>query len=598
MTTGGPTGDGSAGGSSAGDRSAGDPPAGERSGRPSGGSPAGASDGPATAPGPAADAETGAAAGAGVEKVAAPDDLSAYDGDPSPPRCLVTGATGYIGGRLVPELLAAGHPVRCLARSPEKLRDLPWSGEVEQVKGDVLDADSVRAAMRDIDVAYYLVHALGTGSRFEETDRRAARVFAEQAQAAGVRRIVYLGGLTPSDVPRERLSPHLRSRAEVGQILLDSAVPTTVLRAAVIIGSGSASFEMLRYLTERLPVMVTPSWVRTRIQPIGVRDVLRYLVGSARMPQDVNRAFDIGGPDVITYRDMMVGYADIAGLRKRLIVPVPVLTPRLSSHWVGLITPVPHSIARPLTESLRYEVVCAEHDIARYVPDLPGRPLAFRAALRLALQRVGDAQVTTRWSSASPPGAPSDPLPTDPDWAGGSLYADRRELVVDASPAALWRVIEGIGGENGWYSFPLAWAVRGWLDRFVGGVGLRRGRRDAQRLRVGDSLDFWRVEEIDPGRLLRLRAEMRLPGLAWLEMSVDDDGQGRTRYRQRALFHPRGLLGHAYWWSVSPFHAIVFGGMARNIARAAGVTAGVTASGESVGEVPTGTAGRPPSAPR
>ncbi|MFG3351736.1 SDR family oxidoreductase [Streptomyces sp. NPDC048001] len=480
--------------------------------------------------------------------------------------CLVTGATGYIGGRLVPELLGAGHRVRCLARSPERLRDHRWAGRAEVVRGDVLDPGSVGEAMRGIDVAYYLVHALGTGRDFERTDRRAARIFAEQARRAGVRRIVYLGGLTPKGVPRSELSAHLRSRAEVGDVFLEGEVPATVLRAAVIIGSGSASFEMLRYLTERLPVMVTPSWVRTRIQPIGVRDVLRYLAGSAGMPEEVNRAFDIGGPEVITYLTMMRRYAEVAGLPRRLIVPVPVLTPRLSSHWVGLVTPVPHAIARPLTESLRHEVVCTEHDIAAYVPDTPDRPLAFDAALRLALQRVREAQVATRWSSASLPGAPSDPLPTDPDWAGGSLYTDERELAAECPRADLWRVIEGIGGENGWYSFPLAWAVRGWMDRFVGGVGLRRGRRDAQHLRVGDSLDFWRVEEIVPGRLLRLRAEMRLPGLAWLELRAEDDGPGRSRFRQRAVFHPRGLLGHAYWWSVSPFHSVVFGGMARNIA--------------------------------
>jgi uncharacterized protein YbjT (DUF2867 family) len=483
--------------------------------------------------------------------------------------CLVTGASGYIGGRLVPELLEAGHRVRCLARTPAKLRDHPWSAAVEVVKGDVTDADSLTGAMRGIDVAYYLVHALGSGPGFEETDRRAARAFAEKAHAAGVRRIVYLGGLTPRGVPQRSLSPHLRSRAEVGRIFVDAAVPATVLRAAVVIGSGSASFEMLRYLTERLPVMVTPSWVHTRVQPVAVRDVLRYLVGSATMPDDVDRAFDIGGPDVLTYREMMRRYAVVAGLRRRLIVPVPILTPRLSSLWVGLVTPVPASLARPLTESLRHEVVCQEHDIARYVPDSPGLPLPFDDALALALRRVREAQVATRWSSAALPGAPSDPLPTDPDWAGGSLYEDERELAVEASPEALWKVIEGIGGDNGWYSFPLAWAVRGWLDRFVGGVGLRRGRRDAEHLRVGDSLDFWRVEEIEAGHLLRLRAEMRLPGLAWLEMYAEHDDEGRTRYRQRALFHPRGLLGHAYWWSVSPFHAVVFGGMARNITQAA-----------------------------
>ncbi|UQW99976.1 SDR family oxidoreductase [Streptomyces sp. RerS4] len=495
--------------------------------------------------------------------------------------CLVTGATGYIGGRLVPELLDVGFRVRCLARSPERLRDHAWAGRAEVVRGDVTDAPSVAAALRGIDVAYYLVHALGTGDRFEDRDREAARIFAEQARAAGVRRIVYLGGLIPADVPPHKLSPHLRSRAEVADILLASGVPTTVLRAAVIIGSGSASFEMLRYLTERLPVMVTPSWVGTRIQPIAVRDVLRYLVGSAVMPPEVSRAFDIGGPDVVTYEEMMHRYAAVARLPRRLILRVPMLTPRLSSHWIGLVTPVPRGLARPLAESLRHEVVCDEHDIARWVPDPPGSPIGFDRALALALQRVREAKVTTRWSNASVPGAAGDPLPTDPDWAGGSLYTDERERDVDAPPAALWQVIEAIGGDNGWYSFPLAWAVRGWLDRLVGGVGIRRGRRDAARLRVGDSLDFWRVEEIEPGRLLRLRAEMRLPGLAWLELYVDDapagggaggeEGGGPTgsRYRQRALFHPRGLLGHLYWWSVSPFHAVVFGGMARNIALAA-----------------------------
>ncbi|MFI9002070.1 SDR family oxidoreductase [Streptomyces sp. NPDC053541] len=488
---------------------------------------------------------------------------------PEGTRCLVTGASGYIGGRLVPELLGAGHRVRCLARHPDKLRDFPWADRVETVRGDVTDAASLREAFAGVDVAYYLVHSMSSTADFEATDRLAARTFAAEARAAGVRRVVYLGGLVPRGVPERALSPHLRSRTEVGRILLDSGVPTTVLRAAVVIGSGSASFEMLRYLTERLPVMVTPSWVDSRVQPIAVRDVLRYLVGSAGMPPDVNRTFDIGGPDVLTYREMMERYAEVAGLRRRLIVPVPVLTPRLSSQWIGLVTPVPASLAKPLTESLRHEVVCTEHDIAGYVPDGPGRPVPFEESLRLALRRVREARVTTRWSSASPPGAPSDPLPTDPDWAGGSLYTDERARTVEASAESLWRVIEGVGGENGWYSFPLAWAVRGWADRLVGGVGLRRGRRDAARLRVGDALDFWRVEEIDRGRLLRLRAEMRLPGLAWLEMAVDQDAAGRTSYRQRALFHPKGLAGQAYWWSVSPFHAVVFGGMARNIARTA-----------------------------
>ena len=482
-------------------------------------------------------------------------------------RCLVTGATGYIGGRVVPELLAAGYQVRIMARHPERLNDRPWSDQVEVVQADASDGGAVRRALEGVDVAYYLIHALGTAG-FEQTDRDTARAFASAARDAGIARLVYLGGLVPAGVPTGELSPHLRSRDEVATLMLESGVPTAVLRAAVILGSGSASFEMLRYLTERLPVMITPRWLNTRIQPIAIRDVLRYLVGCAALPDDVSRSFDIGGPDVLTYKEMMQRYARVAGLRRRIIVPVPVLTPSLSSHWVGLVTPVPNSVARPLVESLGHEVVCGDNDITDYVPVPSAGLIGFDRAVELAQQRIKDADVATRWSSASTPGAPSDPLPTDPDWSGGSLYVDRRVRTVHASPAALWRVIEGIGGEHGWYSFPLAWRVRGLLDTVVGGVGLRRGRRDQNRVFVGEAIDFWRVEERDEGRLLRLRAEMRVPGLAWLELGIDHH-DARTTYEQRAVFHPRGLLGHAYWWSVAPFHGIVFGGMARNIARAA-----------------------------
>ncbi len=483
-------------------------------------------------------------------------------------RILVTGGTGYIGGRLVPRLLEHGHEVRCLTRDSGRLRDVPWRAGVDVVEGDVLDPAAVRRALDGVDVAYYLVHALTTGRAFEDRDRACAQTFASVAREVGLARVVYLGGLAPA---HERLSPHLRSRTEVGEVLLASGVPTVVLRAAVIIGSGSASFEMLRYLTERLPAMVTPRWVRSRIQPIAIRDVLRYLTAAASMPGEVNRGFDIGGPDVLTYAEMMQRYAAVAGLRRRLVVPVPVLSPWLSSHWVGVVTPVPNAIARPLVESLRNEVVCAEHDIARFVPDPPGGLVGFDEAVRLALARVRDAQVATRWANAAWPGAPSDPLPSDPAWAGGSLYTDLRRATVHAPADTLWRVIEGIGGENGWYSWPLAWAVRGWLDRLVGGVGLRRGRRDPRHLQVGESLDFWRVEEIEPGRLLRLRAEMKLPGLAWLELRADPvlPSPGTARYTQRAVFHPRGLAGHVYWWLVRPFHGVVFGRMLRNVTRAA-----------------------------
>jgi uncharacterized protein YbjT (DUF2867 family) len=484
---------------------------------------------------------------------------------------LVTGATGYIGGRLVPRLLAEGHTVRAMTRSARRLRDVPWAHDVTLVEGDVLTAADVERALTGVDVAYYLVHSIGTGQSFEDTDRDAATVFAAAAAKAGVSRIVYLGGMAPAD---EELSPHLRSRSEVADILLASGVPTAVLQAAVILGSGSASFEMLRYLTERLPAMITPRWVRTRIQPIAVRDVLRYLAACADLPADVNRRFDIGGPEVLTYVDMMQRYAALAGLRRRVIVPVPFLTPTLSAYWVNIVTPVPGALARPLVRSLVNEVVCREHDIAAYVPDPSAGLLGFDESVRLALQKVKDADVETRWSSASWPGAPSDPLPTDPDWAGGSLYTDLRRTAVAAPPEALWRVIEGIGGENGWYSWPIAWTARGLLDRLVGGVGLRRGRRDRNRLYVGEAVDFWRVEDVVPGRLLRLRAEMRLPGLAWLELSVETSDTGTT-YVQRALFHPRGLAGHAYWWSVAPFHGVVFGSMLRNIRDAAESAAAV-----------------------
>ena len=482
-------------------------------------------------------------------------------------RCLVTGASGYIGGRLVPELLSSGYTVRCMARDPSKLGGRPWSGQVEVAVADATDPAAVRRALAGVDVAYYLIHSLGSGPSFEERDRAAAAVFAEAAAAAGVRRLIYLGGIVAGD--QARLSPHLRSRGEVGDILLASGVPTAVLQAAVIIGSGSASFEMLRYLTERLPVMVTPKWVSTLIQPIAVRDVLRYLVGCAALPDDVSRTFDLGGPEVVTYASMMRRYAQTAGLQPRVLVPVPLLTPRLSSLWVGLVTPVPAGLARPLVESLRNKVVCANHDIAAYVPDPPEGLLPVQRAIALALRHTREGEVSTRWSSASTAGAPSDPLPTDPDWSGGSLYADVRSGVVRSSPAALWRVIEGIGGQTGWYSFPAAWAVRGLLDRLAGGVGLRRGRRDPARLVVGDALDFWRVEAITPGSLLRLRAEMKLPGLAWLELAAGCDGNGRTIYTQRAIFQPRGLAGHVYWRSIAPFHGVVFGGMLRNITAAA-----------------------------
>ncbi len=481
-------------------------------------------------------------------------------------RSLVTGATGYIGGRLVPQLLDAGQEVRILVRDEAKAKAREWSDQVEISQGDATDADDVRRALEGIDVAYYLLHSIGTGSGFADEEQQIAQTFADAAQDAGVRRIVYLSGMVPKD---EELSEHLRSRNQVAQTLLDSGVPTAVLQAGVVIGSGSASFEMLRYLTERLPVMVTPRWVHTRIQPIAVRDVLRYLRDSAELPDDVNRRFDIGGPDVLTYLEMMQRYAHVAELPRRRVLPVPVLSPWWSSHWVGIVTPVPAALARPLVESLRNTVVAGEHDIADYIPDPPEGLVGFDRSVELALTRIRDLDVPTRWSSAATAGAPSEPLPSDPDWSGGSLYTDERTREVHASPEHLWQVIDGIGGDNGWYSWPLAWEVRGLADRFLGGPGLRRGRRDSARMRVGDAVDFWRVEETDGHSVVRLRAEMKLPGLAWLEMRVGQADGGTTTFHHRALFHPKGLLGHLYWWSIYPFHGIVFGGMQRNIARAA-----------------------------
>ncbi|WP_226920809.1 SDR family oxidoreductase [Georgenia subflava] len=482
------------------------------------------------------------------------------------PLALVTGATGYIGGRLVPELLAGGFRVRAMARHPDRLDDREWRLEAEVVRADASSADDLARAMQDVDVAYYLIHSLGTGRTFEKRDRQTARTFAVAARSAGVRRVVYLGGLHPRG---EELSPHLDSRREVGEILLAGGVPVAALQAAVIIGSGSASFEMMRYLTERLPVMVAPRWIDNRIQPIAVRDVLRYLVGAASIPEEVSRTFDIGGPEVLTYREMMQRYAAVAGLPPRVVRSVPVLTPALASQWVGLVTPVPAGIARPLVGSLVHEVVADEDDIKQYVPDPPEGLLGFDRAVELALARVHEFDVRTSWASAGTPGAPSDPLPDDPDWAGGSLEVDERETVVAADRQTLWSVIEGVGGAHGWYSWRLGWAARGVMDRVFGGPGLRRGRRHPDELSVGDALDWWRVEKVEEGHLLRLRAEMRLPGLAWLELIADTDEAGRTVFRQRAIYHPHGLAGQAYWWAVWPFHGVVFGGMQRNIATAA-----------------------------
>lgn len=477
-------------------------------------------------------------------------------------RVLVTGATGYIGGRLVPRLIGAGHEVRVLVRQPERLRDVPWAASVDVVEGDLTDRAAVDRAMDGIEVVYYLVHSMGGRGDFESTERAIARNIAESAREHGVRRIAYLGGLHPEGV---RLSRHLRSRAEVGEVLLRSGVPTIVLQAGVIIGSGSTSFEMIRHLTEVLPYMPAPRWVRSFIQPIAVRDVLHYLIRAAEVPSEVNRAFDIGGPDVYRYGQLMNGYAVEAGLPQRPIAALPVLTPWLAAQWVNLVTPIPRRLAIPIIESLQFDCVMREHDIDDVIPPPAEGLLPYRTAVRLALERERGGEVETSWRNAQVLDSPSDPLPSDPDWAGHTVYVDERKRRSSAPADDVWRIIEGVGGENGWYSFPLAWAVRGWIDKLFGGVGLRRGRRDADELHVGDAVDFWRVEAIDRGAFLRLRAEMRVPGRAWLELSAQDAADGGSEYRQRAVFFPKGLSGRLYWWAIVPFHDAIFSGMANRI---------------------------------
>jgi len=477
-------------------------------------------------------------------------------------RILVTGATGYIGGRLVPRLIEAGHEVRVFVRDPERLRDVPWAGDVEVVQGDLAHADDVRRAVTDIEVLYYLVHSMSGKGDFEAAERHVATTVAAAARDASVARIVYLGGLHP-DGP---LSRHLASRKEVGDILLASGVPTVALQAGVVIGSGSASFEMIRHLTEVLPYMPAPKWVRNFIQPIAVRDVLHYLIGAASLPPEVNRTFDIGGPDVLRYGQMMNGYAVEAGLKQRPIASLPVLTPYLASQWVNLVTPIPRSLAVPIISSLQYDAVVSESDIAELIPAPEGGLTRYRTAVRYALSKMREGEVETSWRNGAVEGAPSDPLPSDPEWSGATVFTDVQEVPSDADPEALWRVVEGIGGDNGWYSLPVAWAARGWLDKLVGGVGLRRGRRHPDTLAPGDALDFWRVEELDRGRFLRLRAEMKVPGRAWLEFTVEPREGGGSLLRQRAIFFPSGLGGRLYWMAVLPFHGVVFSGMATAMA--------------------------------
>lgn len=472
-------------------------------------------------------------------------------------RVLVTGATGYVGGRLAPLLVDQGFAVRVLVRSAAKVRDTPWISRVTVVEGDALDPSALDKALGGVDVAFYLLHSISTGAKFDDLEASMARTFAEAASRAGVKRIVYLGGIAND----ENLSKHLASRQSVGRVLASTGVPVIELRAGIIIGSGSASFEMLRYLTEHLPAMVTPRWVDNPTQPIAIVNMLHFLVAAARAPAEVQGVFDVGGAETLTYRDMMSRYAKIAGLRRRIIVRVPLLTPRVSSMWVGLVTPVPASIARPLIDSLINKVVVdPKKSVLNVLPPPPEGLLTFDQAVKRAIERTN---APTRWTDASRPWVAWDVAITDPAWTGGTLFVDEREQDTTATRDQVWQVLSSLGGTTGWYGFEWLWRIRGRIDSVFGGVGMRRGRRDQNVLRVGDPLDFWRIAEVKDSETLLLRAEMRVPGQAWLEFKISDLPTG-THVVQRAIFRPRGLAGRLYWWVLIPFHAIIFPGMLRN----------------------------------
>lgn len=475
---------------------------------------------------------------------------------------LVTGATGYIGGRLVPRLLETGYRVRCLVRDAARLQGRPWHGAVDVVVGDVLQADSLEPAMQEVHAAYYLVHSMGGGFDFHQRDLKAAGNFAAAAGAAGIERIIYLGGLA-EDSPD--LSAHLRSRQQTGDALRSAGVPVTEFRAGVIVGSGSLSFEMIRYLTERVPAMICPRWVYTRTQPIGIRDVLEYLTAALEVPESSGQVIEIGGSDIVTYGDMMMTYADVRGL-KRMMVPVPVLTPRLSSYWVNLVTPINAAIARPLIEGLRDESVVGD-PIARQV--FPGiQPVGYRTAVERALARLEASDVETTWTDALAT-SQGDAAPVILTNLEGMIM-EHRQRVVDASPGTVFETFTGLGGERGWFFMDWAWELRGLVDWLIGGVGLRRGRRDPDELRVGDALDFWRVESVEPGRLLRLRAEMKVPGKAWLQFRVVSHEGDQARLSQTAFFAPKGLFGLLYWYALYPMHGLIFSGLIQRIAHRAG----------------------------
>ncbi|MBW2603882.1 MAG: DUF2867 domain-containing protein [Deltaproteobacteria bacterium] len=479
---------------------------------------------------------------------------------------LVAGATGYVGGRLIPALIEAGYTVRAMGRSLEKLACRPWGHhpKVELAKGDVLDRESLEKALSGCGTAYYLVHSMiAQKHKFVEADRKAAKNMVSAAESAGIERMIYLGGL--AEKKNGSLSKHLRSRIEVANILQSGAVPVTDLRAPMILGSGSASFEILRYLVERLPVMITPRWVRSLNQPIAIRNVVNYLVGCIEHDETIGQTYDIGGPDVLAYRDLLDIYAREAKLPKRWIIPVPVLTPTLSAYWIHLISPVPHSIAFPLAEGLSSHAVCSDKRILSIIPQ---ELLGPREAIRTALDKVIQEQVDTCWADAGEIKTPEWAHCGDADWAGGTIMQCGYRARINAAPDDVWLPISRIGGQTGYYYADILWWLRGLMDRLVGGVGLRRGRRHPTELGVGDALDFWRVMDVAPKERLILLAEMKVPGEALLEFKIHPVGNQHTELEMLSRFLPKGLWGMLYWYIFYPFHERIFFGMLKGMARA------------------------------
>lgn len=475
--------------------------------------------------------------------------------------CLVTGATGYIGGRLIPELVKKGYQVRVMSRDIDRLQGRAWINDVEAVEGDVLKPETLVSVFKDIDVAYYLIHSMSgkSGGDFHSRDMQAAGNFAEAAKRNNVSRIIYLGGLGSKN---DELSEHLESRQKTGEVLRSYGIPVTEFRAAIVVGSGSKSFEMIRYLTERLPVMICPRWVYSRVQPIAIRDVLNYLTATLETPESKDKVIEIGGSSIITYAEMMKTYARINGL-KRALISVPLLTPSLSSYWVHWMTPIPASLARPLIEGLKNDVI-VEDDIAKKLfPSI--KPLSYEEAVKLAIGRIDTENVETTWNDALI-SSKGDEKPVMLETKQG-MNIERRIRIVDAKQEEVFRAFSSLGGDKGWPAFGWAWKLRGMLDRLVGGVGFRRGRRHPTELRVGDTLDFWRVEQIKPGELLRLRAEMKVPGKAWLEFQSIKIDENTTKLVQTAYFEPFGLPGLIYWYALYPIHALIFSRMIDNIVK-------------------------------